>query len=236
MKVLDPVVLEVSNLRYHVGGRELFRSVDLVVQSGQSVAISGPSGCGKSTLLMCCLGLVKPDAGEVAVCSERMDRLSGRRLLRHRQESVGMVFQTGELLPELAPLENVAIAGLLAGMPRAEAFTRAEELLDELTVPVDATDTGSLSGGERQRVAVARALVNRPALLLADEPTGALDSAARETVADLLYALPERWQCGLVVVTHDPAVAARANRRYLLTDGGLIPAGISESAATGAAL
>ncbi|MEU6768117.1 ABC transporter ATP-binding protein [Streptomyces sp. NPDC046853] len=229
------MVLEVSGLRYRVGNREVLRSVDLVVHAGQSVAISGPSGCGKSTLLMCCLGLVKPHAGGVVVCAGRMDKLSGRRLLRHRRESVGMVFQAGELLPELAPLENVAIAGLLAGVPRAEAFTRAEELLTELGVPTDGAETGSLSGGERQRVAVARALVNRPALLLADEPTGALDSAARETVADLLYALPERWHCGLVVVTHDPAVAARAQRRFLLTDGSLTSAPTSEPVGTGAA-
>ncbi|WP_324615435.1 ABC transporter ATP-binding protein [Streptomyces sp. NRRL S-920] len=228
------MVLKVSGLRYRVGNREVLKSVDLVVRSGQSVSISGPSGCGKSTLLMCCLGLVKPDAGGVVVCGQRMDQLSGRRLLRHRRESVGMVFQAGELLPELAPLENVAIAGLLASMSRAEAFARAEELLAELAVPTKGADTGSLSGGERQRVAVARALVNRPSLILADEPTGALDSAARETVADLLYALPERWQCGLVVVTHDPDVAARAQRRLLLTDGCLIPARTFEPAGTGA--
>ncbi|MFA3872639.1 ABC transporter ATP-binding protein [Streptomyces sp. MMCC 100] len=204
--------------------RIILNSVDLTVASGESVAISGPSGSGKSTLLMCALGLLKPDEGSVLVRSERIDRLSGRRLLRHRRESIGVVFQSGELLPELTPVENVAVAALLDGVPRAEAFTRAERLLADLKLPTDATDTGALSGGERQRVAVARALINKPALLLADEPTGALDSATRETVTDLLYSLPDRWNCGLVLVTHDYAVARHAQRRLLLQDGRLTPA------------
>lgn len=219
MKAIDSAVLEIAGLRFCVADREIFGAVDLTVKSGESVAITGPSGCGKSTLLMCALGLLKPDAGEVVVRGKRLSQLTGRQLLRHRRESIGMVFQAGELLPELAPLENVAIAGLLAGVSRAKAFDRAEELLAELKVPADAAETASLSGGERQRVAVARALVNRPSLLLADEPTGALDSAASQNVADLLFSLPQRWQCGLVVVTHDPAVAARAQRRLALMDG-----------------
>ncbi|MFE6595334.1 ABC transporter ATP-binding protein [Streptomyces sp. NPDC057781] len=218
------MVLEIYGLRYQAGDRIIFNSVDLEVSSGESVAISGPSGSGKSTLLMCALGLLKPDEGSVLVRSERMDRLSGRRLLRHRRESIGVVFQSGELLPELAPVENVAIAALLAGVPRAEAFARAERLLADLKLPAGAVDTGALSGGERQRVAVARALINKPSLLLADEPTGALDSGTRETVADLLYSLPDRWNCGLVLVTHDHAVARRAQRRLLLQDGRLAPA------------
>ena len=217
-------MLEICDLRYRAGDRIILESVDLVVNSGESVAISGPSGSGKSTLLMCALGLLKADEGSVLVRGERIDRLSGRRLLRHRRESIGVVFQSGELLPELVPVENVAVAALLAGVARAEAFAQAEQLLADLKVPADAMDTGALSGGERQRVGVARALINKPALLLADEPTGALDSTSRETVADLLYSLPDRWNSGLVVVTHDHAVASRAQRRLLLQDGRLTPA------------
>ncbi|WP_129309298.1 ABC transporter ATP-binding protein [Streptomyces sp. L2] len=222
LKEADSMVLEVAGLRYRIKERMILDSVDLKVRSGESVAISGPSGCGKSTLLMCVLGLLKPEAGAVVVDGERMGSLSGRELLRHRRESIGMVFQSGELLPELTPVENVAMAGLFAGKSRAEAFDRARELLSELSVPVKAADTGSLSGGERQRVAVARAVMNRPTLLLADEPTGALDSTTRERVADLLFSLPSRWNCGLVVVTHDRTVASCAQRRLFLHDGRLV--------------
>ncbi|MCX4908873.1 ABC transporter ATP-binding protein [Streptomyces sp. NBC_00878] len=229
---MDELVLEISDLQYKVGDRLIFGGVDLRVGPGESVAISGPSGSGKSTLLMCVMGLIRPDSGSVILRGKQLERLSGRSLLRHRRESVGMVFQAGELLPELAPVENVAIAGLLAGLPRVEAFSRATELLDELNVRGTSADTESLSGGERQRVAVARALINRPALLLADEPTGALDSANRQTVAELLYSLPERRQCGLVVVTHDSSVAARAQRQLVLHDGSLTPAS-SAAPATG---
>lgn len=167
------------------------------------------------------MGLIRPNKGSVVLCGKQLEQLSGRKMLRHRRESVGMVFQAGELLPELSPMENVAIAGMLAGLPRVEAFSRAAELLDELNVGGTFAETESLSGGERQRVAVARALINRPALLLADEPTGALDSANRQIVAELLYSLPERRQCGLVLVTHDSSVAARAQRQLFLQDGAL---------------
>lgn len=199
----------------------LLHGIELSVKPGESVAISGPSGSGKSTLLMCVMGLIRPNKGSVVLCGKQLEQLSGRKMLRHRRESVGMVFQAGELLPELSPMENVAIAGMLAGLPRVEAFSRAAELLDELNVGGTFAETESLSGGERQRVAVARALINRPALLLADEPTGALDSANRQIVAELLYSLPERRQCGLVLVTHDSSVAARAQRQLFLQDGAL---------------
>ncbi|WP_328413931.1 ABC transporter ATP-binding protein [Streptomyces violaceus] len=214
-------VLEISGLQYNAGDRVLLHGIELSVKPGESVAISGPSGSGKSTLLMCVMGLIRPNKGSVVLCGKQLEQLSGRKMLRHRRESVGMVFQAGELLPELSPMENVAIAGMLAGLPRVEAFSRAAELLDELNVGGTFAETESLSGGERQRVAVARALINRPALLLADEPTGALDSANRQIVAELLYSLPERRQCGLVLVTHDSSVAARAQRQLFLQDGAL---------------
>jgi lipoprotein-releasing system ATP-binding protein len=213
-------VLEIEGMTYAIDRRVLFNSVDLKLSPGESVAVTGPSGSGKSTLLSCILGLVRPDSGAVRVAGEDVRALRGRRLARHRQENVGVVFQFGELLPELTPLDNVALAALLHRAGRRTAYERAAALLDELGVPRTGP-TDRLSGGERQRTAVARALVNGPALLLADEPTGALDRATRDHVVDLLFSLPARRGCGLLVVTHDPAVAARADRVVDLNDGTL---------------
>ncbi|WP_340557813.1 ABC transporter ATP-binding protein [Streptomyces sp. GSL17-111] len=203
--------LVVRGLSHRFPGRVVLEDVDLDVERGRSVAVTGPSGTGKTTLLSCVLGLITPDRGSILVAGTEITGLRRSRLARHRARHIGVVFQFGELLPELTPLQNVTLPALLAGHGRAEARTRGLALLDHLGVP-HATATGTLSGGERQRVAVARALINKPGLLLADEPTGSLDSANRETVADLLFSLPERWSCALVVVTHDQTVARRADR------------------------
>ncbi|MFG2294888.1 ABC transporter ATP-binding protein [Streptomyces sp. NPDC048603] len=212
------VALELASLRHSIGDRVLFDGLDLTLLAGESAAIMGPSGSGKSTLLSCALGLVKAD-GAVRVAGTDIGRLSGRRLAEHRRTTVGVVFQFGELLPELSPVENVALAALLSGTSRRTAYAEAAALLGELGVPVADTPTSSLSGGERQRTAVARALINSPSLLLADEPTGALDEANRESVADMLFSLPEQRGCALLVVTHDPQVAARADRTWTLSGG-----------------
>jgi lipoprotein-releasing system ATP-binding protein len=221
----DQAVLAVSGVRYDIAGRVLLDGVNLSVAAGESVAVTGPSGSGKSTLLMCLMGLVKPRSGAVVVAGTDLVPLRERALGRHRRDHLGMVFQFGELLPELTPLENTALAALLAGTPRDRAHERAERLLTDLGVPLEDTPTAELSGGERQRTAVARALINRPALVLADEPTGALDESTRDEVARLLFSVPQRWNCGLVVVTHDPAVAARADRHLALAGGRLREAG-----------
>ncbi|MER7599752.1 ABC transporter ATP-binding protein [Streptomyces hydrogenans] len=221
---LTDAPLTVTGVSYTIGDRVLLAGLDLTVESGTSVAITGPSGSGKSTLLMCALGLVQQDAGIITVAGTDIGKLSARGRARHRRSHMGVVFQFGELLPELTPTENVAIAGLLAGQTRRAAFKRAEELLQDLQVPLSQTSTGRLSGGERQRVAVARALINQPALLLADEPTGALDHATRDQVCDLLFGLPQRHGCALVVVTHDDKVAGRADRRLELQNGVLVDA------------
>jgi putative ABC transport system ATP-binding protein/lipoprotein-releasing system ATP-binding protein len=216
--------LRITGLRHALPDRSLLDGVDLAVHAGESVAVTGPSGSGKTTLLMCALGLVKPDDGLIAVAGIEMTRLSSRALAAHRRKHLGVVFQFGELLPELSPLENVALAALLAGADHRKAYTAAGELLKELGVPAGETPTASLSGGERQRTAVARALINEPTVLLADEPTGSLDRAARELVGDLLFSVSQAHGCALMVVTHDPAVAERADRRLSLDAGRLAEA------------
>ncbi len=222
------VVLEVDDLKYGLPGRSLLTGIRLRVAAGESVAVTGTSGSGKTTLLTCILGLIKPDAGAVRIGGVDQGGLSPRARARHRRENVGMVFQFGELLPELSPLENVALAGLLAGMRTGDAYTRAAGLLDELGVRLEDSSTATLSGGERQRTAVARALMNDPALLLADEPTGSLDPVHRDAVAELLYSVPRRRGCALLVVTHDTDVAQRADRQVRL-DGGRLSAGVPET-------
>ncbi|MEC4019409.1 ABC transporter ATP-binding protein [Streptomyces sp. H27-D2] len=216
-------VLEATGLRYEIPGRRLLDGADLRVAAGQSVAVTGPSGSGKSTLLMCLLGLQQLKSGRIEISGRDITAMRSGQLARHRRDSIGMVFQFAELLPELPPLENVALAALLAGQNRKVAFTRAEDLLDELGVGAAARDTATadLSGGERQRVAVARALINEPALLVGDEPTGALDEGNRDSVASLLFSLPQRWSCGLLIVTHDHSIAERADHHLVLRQGTL---------------
>ncbi|MGW3010707.1 ABC transporter ATP-binding protein [Streptomyces sp. NPDC001219] len=212
-------VLRLKDLRYSIGKRQLLRGLTLDLAPGESVAVTGPSGSGKSTLLSLVLGLVPAGKGQVSVAGRDMSTLRGKRLARHRAQHLSMVFQFGELLPELTPVENVALPALLAGESRSDAYERAAGLLHDVCVTGTTATTGELSGGERQRTAVARALMNKPSLILADEPTGSLDPDARSTVADLLFSLPEQWGCGLLVATHDPSVAARAHRHLSLRDG-----------------
>ncbi|MER7704162.1 ABC transporter ATP-binding protein [Kitasatospora sp. NPDC097605] len=217
--------IETSDLHYEVANRVLLRAVEFKVEAGRSVAVTGPSGCGKSTLLSLLAGLLRPTRGTIRIAGQDMTAIAAGRRAALRLRSIGMVYQFGELLPELSPLENTVLPAVLAGLPKQEAYTRGTELLGSLGIDATvATDTGSLSGGERQRVAVARALIGSPQVVLADEPTGALDGKASTTVADLLFSLPSRYGCALVVVTHNPAVAARADQIMVMSDGRLRPA------------
>ena len=213
--VLDGVARQLPS-----GGRmlQILDGIDLEVRRGEFVAVLGPSGSGKSTLLALMAGLDRPSAGEIRLDGERIDHLSEDRLAILRRHTIGFVFQSFQLLENLTARENVMLPMELLG--RSEASTRAAELL----AAVGLSERGhhypsQLSGGEQQRVALARAFAPRPALLLADEPTGNLDGATGRVVLDLLVAMRADEGATLVLVTHDPAVAALADRRIHLRDG-----------------
>ena len=194
--------------------------VSLAVAAGDAVAIMGPSGSGKSTLLNMIAGLDRATSGTVRVGDERVDLLSETGVARFRRRQVGIIFQFFNLLEDMTVLDNVLLPAQLGGQPKAKARARAGELLATLRIEqyCDAYPA-RLSGGERQRVAIARALVNRPPLLLADEPTGALDTASGEAIGELLLDLNSRGQT-LILVTHNPDLAARYARRVVeIVDG-----------------
>jgi putative ABC transport system ATP-binding protein len=213
------IELREVNRRYDEGPPAL-NEVSLSIAPGESVAILGPSGSGKSTLLNLVAGLDRPSAGTVTVDGVRVDQLGEAASARYRRARIGLVFQFFNLLDDLTVADNVILPAQLAGMARGTAQRRATELLGTLGVGRHASAyPGRLSGGERQRVAVARALMNRPALLLADEPTGALDTAAGEDVQRLLTDLHTDGQT-IVLVTHDLALAETcATRTVQLLDG-----------------
>ncbi|MGH3156634.1 MAG: ABC transporter ATP-binding protein [Streptosporangiaceae bacterium] len=213
-------VVSLEAVAKEYGATTALAGVSLDIGAGEAVAVMGPSGCGKSTLLNMIAGLDRPTSGTVTVHGEDLGRLDETGLCLFRRRRIGMIFQFFNLLDDLTALDNAAIAAQLAGTPASQARRRALELFDELGI-ADRRDTypALLSGGERQRVAVARALMNRPAVLLADEPTGALDSHSAEQVMDLLIDLNQIGQT-LVVVTHDEHLATRcASRVVRLSDG-----------------
>ncbi|WP_406860957.1 ABC transporter ATP-binding protein [Streptomyces sp. HUAS MG47] len=214
--------LDVTGLSCELGGRALLRDVTLTARAGESLAVTGPSGSGKSTLLALLAGLRPAPAGTVRVCGTDTAALRPAKAAAWRLRTIGFVYQAGELLPELSAVENAALPLLIGGTRRTEAYETAGRLLDELGVGAVAdSPAGVLSGGERQRVAVARALSTRPPLILADEPTGALDERATDDVCELLYALPARYGTTVLTVTHNPLVAHRADRRLRLHAGRL---------------
>jgi putative ABC transport system ATP-binding protein len=200
------------------------RGVDLTVGAGEFVALMGPSGCGKSTLLHVAAGLDRPDDGSVRLAGIEVSELGESRLAKVRRQHVGLVFQFFHLLEGMSVLENVVLAALVAGSSRRQAEGRGHELLDLLGLLDKASASpATLSGGQRQRLAIARALANEPTLLLADEPTGALDSDGAAEVLDLFRRLHERGQ-SILMVTHNPDVAAGAQRVLLMRDGHVQPA------------
>jgi putative ABC transport system ATP-binding protein len=216
-------VLEARSLAktYDTGGAQVLalRGVDLAIERGEFVAVMGPSGCGKSTLLNLLAGLDRPTAGEVRLDSRRIDQLSEADLARLRRRRIGFVFQFFNLIPTLSAVENVELPLLLVGRRRKDARSSANALLGELGIgDKHASAPVQLSGGQQQRVALARALANDPDIVLGDEPTGNLDSAAAREVLGLLRAARDRGQT-LLVATHDARVAATADRVVTLRDG-----------------
>jgi len=220
---------------YDSDGAPALAHVTMDVGHGESLAVMGPSGSGKSTLLNLIAGLDRPTRGEITVGGERVDTLSETGLARFRRRQVGMIFQFFNLLDDMTVLDNVLLPAQLAGMPTARARARADELLTALRIGSHRNAyPARLSGGERQRVAIARALVNRPALLLADEPTGALDTATGEEIGELLLDLNSSGQT-LILVTHNPDLAARYARRVIeIVDGRVASDAAQPSRTTGA--
>ena len=198
------------------------RGVDLIIADGEFAALMGPSGCGKSTLLNLVAGLDVADEGTITVAGEEVTGRSEDQLARLRRRHIGIVFQFFNLLEGMTVLENVALPAVIAGRKRRMAETRAKDLLDLLGIGDKASAApGVLSGGQRQRLAIARALANEPTLLLADEPTGALDSEGGDEVIELLRRLHRGGQT-VVLVTHDASVAAAAGRVVRMRDGRIV--------------
>ena len=217
---MEPVIITRGLTRTYDGDVRALRGIDAEVADGEFVAVTGPSGCGKSTLLNLLGGLDRPSEGEIVLGGRRVDGYSEAKWAHVRRSEIGFVFQFFNLIGNLSVADNVELPGLLAGLSAKEARTRRSDLLTTLGIAeyADSSPT-KLSGGQQQRVAIARALINRPRVLLADEPTGNLDSAsARDVMALLRETHDERGQT-IVLVTHDARVAARADRVLAMRDG-----------------
>jgi len=218
-------VLRARNLHLAFGQTPALRGVDVDVLPGEVVAVMGPSGSGKSTLLHCLAGVLVPDEGEVCFQGTPISSLGEKDRSRLRLERFGFVFQFGQLLPDLSALDNVTMPLLLAGVSRAEARRRASEWLARFGLADQAGQVpGEMSGGQAQRVAIARAMVSQPAVIFADEPTGALDSLAAEQVLSAMIGQGRAVGTTVVLVTHDPRTASYADREVIVRDGKLSPA------------
>ena len=220
------IVLTGYGLVKKYGSTTALAGVDVEVHERDSLAIMGPSGSGKSTLLHTLAGIVRPDDGQVLLRGERIDNLGENKLSALRRKRFGFVFQFGQLLPELPAEENVALPLMLGGVPRTQAVRQAREWFGPLGLhSMETRRPGELSGGQAQRVAIARALVSKPAVVFADEPTGALDQQTGQETMRLLVEATKRNGACLIVVTHDPNVAAWCDRTVEVRDGRLLTSG-----------
>ncbi|MCC8036186.1 MAG: ABC transporter ATP-binding protein [Rikenellaceae bacterium] len=216
-------MIEISGIRKSYGDLRVLNGIDLDIARGEVVSIVGASGAGKTTLLQIIGTLSLPDEGTVRIDGQRVDTLSDRQLSKFRNTSLGFVFQFHHLLPEFSAIENICIPGYIGGRDRREVETRAVELLSMMGLYARACHRpGELSGGEQQRVAIARALINSPAVLLADEPSGNLDSATREEIHRLFFQLRDTFGQTIVIVTHDENLAGMADRCITMRDGVII--------------
>ena len=217
---MNAPIVEARDVHLSFGQTPALRGADVTVQAGEILAVMGPSGSGKSTLLHCLAGILVPDSGEVNFNGRRLDTLSDAERSRLRRTRFGFVFQFGQLVPELTAAENVALPLLLDGAPRAKALDTAREWFGRLGLDgLEGRRSGELAGGEGQRVALARGLVTGPEVLYADEPTGSLDSLTGERVMNLLTSAARQQGTTVVLVTHEPRVAAYADREVVVRDG-----------------
>ena len=212
-----------KNIYKRYGSLEVLRGVDLEIRNGEVVAIVGPSGCGKSTLLHILGSLDKADKGEIVINKAVLSQLSGNKLAAFRNKHIGFVFQFHHLLPEFTALENVCIPGWLAGRNRAEVKSEAGKLLNILGLKDrNENKPNQLSGGEQQRVAVARALINNPAIVFADEPTGNLDSANAQELHQLFFDLRKQFNQTFLIVTHNEELSQLSDRTLHMKDGKIV--------------
>ncbi|WP_030396396.1 ABC transporter ATP-binding protein [Kitasatospora purpeofusca] len=213
-------LIEARDIELAFGETPALRGASLAAEAGEVLAVMGASGSGKSTLLHCLAGILVPDAGEVHFDGQRIDRLDENRRSALRRDAFGFVFQFGQLVPELTAEENIALPLLLGGVRRAAALAEARPWFARLGLDgLGGRRSGELSGGQAQRVALARGLVTRPRVLFADEPTGALDSLTGEQVMELMVGAAREQGTTVVLVTHEPRVAAYADREAVVRDG-----------------
>lgn len=224
-------MIEIKGVTKSFGSLQVLKGIDLRIEKGEIVSIVGPSGAGKTTLLQILGTLDKPDSGSVVVDGIEISTLSTNKLSEFRNTHLGFVFQFHQLLPEFTAIENIMIPAYIAGMKPKEARSRAEELLAFMGLSDRATHKpNELSGGEKQRVAVARALMNNPAVILADEPSGSLDSKNKEELHKLFFELRDKFGQTFVIVTHDETLATLTDRTIHLKDGRIVGEGNESSA------
>ncbi|TGZ18022.1 macrolide ABC transporter ATP-binding protein [Streptomyces sp. S816] len=227
MSGAEPLLAGLDLVKAH-GRTPALRGASIALAAGEILAVTGASGSGKSTLLHMLAGIVRPDEGSVSYAGQRLDRLPEQRLTELRRTEFGVVFQFGQLIPELTAVDNVGLPLLLAGTSRTEARRRAGEWLERFGVrEQEELRPGQLSGGQAQRVALARALVTGPKVVFADEPTGALDSLAGEQVMTALVRTARAADTAVLLITHDAQVAAYADREVRLSDGLVLPAEVA---------
>ena len=223
-------MIEIKNIHKSYGSLEVLKGIDAVIEQGEIVSIVGASGAGKTTLLQTVGTLDKPDCGEILYDGRRVDNLPDREMARFRNGNIGFVFQFHQLLPEFTALENVMIPALIGGENQSDAEQEAKRILDFLSLSDRlGHKPAQLSGGEKQRVAVARALINRPSVILADEPSGSLDSKNKIELHKLFFDLRDEFEQTFVIVTHDETLARMTDRTLFMKDGSIVsPASVEE--------
>ena len=223
-------MIEIKNIHKSYGSLEVLKGIDAVIEQGEIVSIVGASGAGKTTLLQIVGTLDKPDCGEILYDGRRVDNLPDREMARFRNGNIGFVFQFHQLLPEFTALENVMIPALIGGKNQSDAEQEAKRILDFLSLSDRlGHKPAQLSGGETQRVAVARALINRPSVILADEPSGSLDSKNKIELHKLFFDLRDEFKQTFVIVTHDETLARMTDRTLFMKDGSIVsPASVEE--------